>query len=287
MGLDASVMCNCFARGSCKPPPIPAEHLKIDEDGYLNPPAEYDTEKYWNPYYIWKQTCCDHPGMNFACERISNWAGYRLFQEALETVGWENFPVLVKELPSGNGGKTSPSEATRALKELEFFRNLEVVARNTALVDVRTGYVRFEYVAAYEGVFIYGDRSASGAEAGIGEFEFFVRDKETKTDLFRAARFEQTFLDAQVENRAYDGRVQLSDLDSGAIYVGTIAVSGDFIPWPDGRMQDNEGRYRSDYPKEFRVDVREVGPSHFAYAVEPLMRVFQASVTTGNPVRWC
>jgi hypothetical protein len=52
-------------------------------------------------------------------------------------------------------------------------------------------------------------------------------------------------------------------------------------------MQNNKGQFRFGYPKEFCVEHREVVPRHFDYVVDPLIRVFQAAIQTGNPVRWC
>jgi hypothetical protein len=77
------------------------------------------------------------------------------------------------------------------------------------------------------------------------------------------------------------------DLDMGEKFVCETAVGGNSIPWPDGRMQDDEGRWRSEYPSEFHVEIRNVNSSDFDYILEALTDVFQASVGIGNPVRWC
>ena len=116
MGLDATVMCNCFREGKTTPPPFPRDWLEIDEEGYLNLVEEYDSAENWGKHYAWQQSCCQHEGMDFACEHISNWAGYRQFQAALGEVGWQYFPVLEEQLPNANGGLTPSAASVKALR---------------------------------------------------------------------------------------------------------------------------------------------------------------------------
>jgi len=59
------------------------------------------------------------------------------------------------------------------------------------------------------------------------------------------------------------------------------------VPWPDGRWQDDAGRCNSVQPAELHVAPRVVTPADFAHVVEPLERLFRASLETGNPVRRC
>jgi len=86
MGLDATVMCNCFKQGMTTPPPFPREWLYVDEEGCLSLLPEYDTDERWHELYEWRETCCEHPDMDYVSEHISNWSGYRIFQAALESV---------------------------------------------------------------------------------------------------------------------------------------------------------------------------------------------------------
>src|SRR5260370_16920346 len=139
MGLDATVSCNCFKQGRTTPPPIPQDWLYLDDEGYWSCRPGHEAEHSWPELYRWKQKCCEHEGMNYASERISNWAGYRLFQEALEKVGWENFPTLQRELPNANGGRMFPESAKQALLELDRFRQFREIVMNALLIDTRTG----------------------------------------------------------------------------------------------------------------------------------------------------
>ncbi len=200
MGLDATVSCNCFKEGRTTAPPIPKEWLYLDEEGYWSCLPEHEEKHSWSELYQWEQTCCDHEGMNYARERISNWAGLRLFQQALEKAGWENFPILRTELPNANGGKTLSEMARKAILEIQRFRQFREIGRNAALIDTKTGHLIFEHVAVYDGIFIYGGRS--GLNAGIGDKDFFIRDRESGTVLFWATRIGQKLLDPVQEGKA-------------------------------------------------------------------------------------
>ena len=77
MGLDASVMCNCYRQGEATPCPFP-EHFSVDADGFpaLNLLYEYNEDKF-DAFDTWLATCCDHPNMDYAAvfvgelERVS------------------------------------------------------------------------------------------------------------------------------------------------------------------------------------------------------------------------
>ena len=78
MGLDASVMCNCYAGGLTTPPPH-QEHVCVQE-GYLELDTPWETHQAEHcAFDEWMAGACAHEGMNAACEHIANWTGYRLF----------------------------------------------------------------------------------------------------------------------------------------------------------------------------------------------------------------
>jgi len=146
MGLDATVMCNCYRDGLTSKPPVPRDWLEFDSEGHLN--LEYDSDDHFLKFWRWMETCCTHPEMDAASERIANWSGYRLFQEALGKVGWDQFPVLGRELPRANGGKTDSSAAEAALGELMLFRREGDVGKAVSLFDTATGEMLQAAVAA-------------------------------------------------------------------------------------------------------------------------------------------
>ncbi|MEZ6070030.1 MAG: hypothetical protein R3C10_07060 [Pirellulales bacterium] len=284
MGLDASVMCNCFERGLTSEPPFPRDWLHVDEEGYLNLKPEHDSSERWHLLWEWQRNCCEHEGMNYCSHRISNWYGYRLFQAALQNAGAELFPMLVEELPDLNGGLTESRAAASCLRELATFREKGVIGTKTVLVDTNADVVIREFVAVYEGVFILA--GSAGLHFGLTEFEFYIRDAETGELLFTATRFQQSVQGKKPSGESGE-RVLYTDLDSGATFECSVAVSGQQIPWDDGSLQNDEGRVRFDYPIELHVEPRESLADDFDYVVTPLENVFRASTITGNPVRWC
>lgn len=283
MGLDASVICNCFRDGKTKPPPCPPEWLTIDSEGYVNLKSEYDSEDLWNPLYAWQQSCCEHDGMNYAETHISNWAGYRLFQDALGTIGWEHFPTLESQLPNNNGGLTPAAESTLAIQELLRFENAEQIGLKTVLVDATTGDLLQEHIPSYSGIFFMS--GSNGFDAGLSEDAFFAKDRSSNTELFRAVRFKQFHPDGQPVTGHRAGLVW-EDLDSGQMFISNAAVGGREVPSPDGRWQDDNGRCNISYASEMRVEQRGREVQQYDYVVQALRAVFQASVETGNPVRW-
>src|SRR5262245_25217307 len=109
----------------------------------------------------WLDSACEHPGMRLVFERINNWAGVRVFQEALRRLGPEQFPTVLAEIPSANGGSTSAEAAALALDELERFRRADAAWARPVLLD-ETDEGLCEYVASYGGLFMF----AAGLQAG-------------------------------------------------------------------------------------------------------------------------
>src|SRR5215203_3499010 len=122
MGLDATVRCRCWEEKRFRTPPPFAEHVRVDEEACLNLdlPWEGNQDKHLR-FARWRETCCTHDRMNYACEAIASWTGYRVFQAKLAEFGWQHFPTLHAVLPKGNGGLTSPQNSATALIELDDF----------------------------------------------------------------------------------------------------------------------------------------------------------------------
>src|SRR3954466_6093552 len=154
MGLDATVMCNCYAQGLTTPPPVARELIYFNRDGYLSINLPYDgNEELVEAFDRWCEESCAHPNMWYADVRVSNWAGYRLFKWALDRAGWEHFPTLRRELPEGNDGATAARVAALALPELEYFKEQTDLGTGYFLVDTEANEVLAQHVLDYEGVF--------------------------------------------------------------------------------------------------------------------------------------
>jgi hypothetical protein len=286
MGLGATVMCNCYALGKTSPPPV-AGSVSVDADGYLTLDLPFEgNEEAHEEFDRWLESACEHPGMEYASEHICNWPGYSAFVQALGQLGWENFPTLLAELPEANGGVLPAESAPAALGELSVFRARPDRTWGVFLVDSETGRPLQQYNPAGKGVFVWS--GSEGVELGFDPEGFFVATRgEPRCELFRSMRFEQRLLEPQTTESYRPGKVEFVDLETGLQFVGRTAVSGKQVPWPDGRMENDKGQCRFEYPRLLHVERRGRTAADFAYIVDPLTRVLQAAVKTGNPVRWC
>jgi hypothetical protein len=275
MGVDASVMCNCYRDGKTKPCPFP-DNFWIDEDGFpsLNLPYD-DNENKSDEFDQWLATCCEHPNMDYKAQFIANWKGYRAFLDALEQIGWEQFPALHAELPSGNQGLTSAKAAALALKELEHFKTQGGKITRTFLINDETNAIVGSSHLAFDGMFGWNGRT--GMSIGFDDKGFFIVDTwEMNRELFRAMRFEQHALPAESLDKPQ--QYEYIDLDSKRRFVCSTPVRV-FV-------EDTAGQLKQEYPHRLRVEQRSIGADYFGYILEPLTAIFQASIETGNPVRW-
>jgi hypothetical protein len=188
MGLNASVMCTCYARGQTATPPTP-ERVRLDADCYLmlDLPWEGHAAEH-EAFDTWRRSACAHEDMCAASEHISNWSGYRLFQEALGEVGWVHFPTLRAALPETNGGVIKAAESALCLKELaEFERHYR--AEVSVLFETASGAALHDHVRSYQGIFVH---SSIGLDVGVDDEGLFVREAAAPhRERFRAMRIEQ------------------------------------------------------------------------------------------------
>ncbi|WP_026414174.1 hypothetical protein [Actinomadura oligospora] len=265
MGLDAFVLCRCWQDGHTTEPPVPRHLVKADEYGpYLDDgSAEGALGASLNAaFWEWRtHAACAHEDMEVARERISNWGGYRYLKEAMEVAGWERFPVLREYLPDANGGELPTERAREALGELAAFRGCDDVGRETVLLDEDTGNVLATNIRAYGGVFVWD--GIAKRRVGVDERGLFVVD-DSDRELFRALRCTQ--------RRVRAGRVRFRTADGEETTLDLTSTIGE---------QDGA------YPQRLNVVERPLSGTYFDYAVEPLRRVCEASVRTGNPVVWC
>ena len=259
MGLDAFVYCRCWQDGLATPCPVGP--VGYDEDGWLAlvQAGEYDGAAD-NAFYAWMTgDACPHRHMELVSERVSNWSGVRLFQQALRAAGEHRFPTLAAALPDLNGGSLPADRAAVALAELDVIAGTERITDEVELIDEATGAVVMQYVEAYRGLFMFGP----GFQAGVDPDGFFVLDRaDPPVTLFRAVRFGQRPLPGD--------RVELTA--GGTRTVVAMRPVGEHGEPP---------------PERLAVRTRSRSGGDFAYIVEPLRRLCAASVATGNPVMWC
>lgn len=288
MGLDATVMCTCWAERRIPAPPF-ADLLLLSEDGYLTLAVPYEgNEALHAELDRWISTACEHPEMEAADEWIGNWSGYRSFQAALGEAGWEHFPVLRRQLPATNGGQTPAEEARRMLGELELFSGWGSFGERHVLLDADTGESIAESIAAYEGVFVMS--GFDGLEIGLDERGCFVRRRrghaESREEVFRSTDFTQELLEPERTEAHEHGRVRFVDRVTGVALECRTSISGGAIPWPDGRMTNDQGKARFRHPARMYTARGERRPDDHREVIAALRRVCLASAETGNPIRW-
>ncbi|MFJ5542955.1 hypothetical protein [Micromonospora chalcea] len=257
MGLDAFVYCRCWQDG--RTTPCPVEPVGLDEDGCLALLRQWEgNEAAHHTFDAWLAEACPHEAMEQASEHVSNWAGVRLFQQALRAAGEHRFPTLAAALPDANGGSLPADRAAVVLAELDAIAGTDRITDEVELIDEATGAVVMQYVEAYRGLFMFGP----DFQAGVDPDGFFVLDRaDPPATLFRAVRFGQRPLPGD--------RVELT---AG----GTRTVLA----------MRPVGTHGEPPPERLAVRSRSRSGDDFAYIVEPLRRLCAASVATGNPVMW-
>ncbi len=275
MGLDASVMCNCYRDGKTTVCPFP-DDFYIDEEGFpVLRLGDFDDEEKSDQFDTWLATCCEHPDMDYRSVFVANWRGYRSFLDALEQLGWDHFPILHAELPDGNEGVTSATAASAALHELSFFKAKGDGIPKIFLVNTETGAIIGASMVDQSNPFGLDPRT--GLNTGFDEEGFFIRDAwELNRELFRAMRFEQHVVDAEGLDKPQ--QYEYVDLEHNRRYVCSTPI----------RLFERAdlGQLKQVYPSKMHIEKRSVDAAYFGYILQPLMAIFEASVETGNPVRW-
>jgi hypothetical protein len=290
MGLDAFVSCRCWQDGLTTPPPVPRELVVCDEETRLDLTIPYDgNEDLYRDLDNWVHSgACGHEQMDQASVHVSNWTGYRLFQEALKTAGWQHFPTLQAYLPQDNGGSLPAREAPRALAELQRFTSQTRLGTYTYLADEETGERLGEYVPAYRGVFCWDPHDKN---VGVDPAGLFVVDTRARPprEVFRSPRCSQEVIGVTRTWRskllrlpgARTGRsvtVRLTDASTARSV--TVRLS-DPITRPDADPDPAR------YPRHLRVAAEPFTAGDFAAIVQALEEVLHAAIETGNPVIWC
>lgn len=262
MGLDAGVRCRCWEEGLCAPTRLkPHIYLDVRSD-ILDIALPWDThEKEVREFDQWVEHACAHSGMRQAQEHVQSWPGVRAFQNALRTIGEECFRTLLREIPDGNGGLTSPEAAKDCLQELDRFQSAGTFGCHIELVDSDTGSRLAERTEDYDGWF--ASFGKTGYEFSLsGDGHMLIRHKQLGI-VFRAKTFTQS--------RTPDGQF---------IYTGLL--DGAQCVCPDG-LEDDE---TSEYPSRLSVVIGRDNVERHNYIVSALRLVFSAAIETDHPVSW-
>lgn len=271
MGLDAVVRCRCWESRPPEPELLRGL-IRLDED-FASPDLSVDfmgNEHLYDALREWITSFCPHEDMEFAAERIANWAGVSEFVHVLRTVSARRFATLIAAMPAANGGRVDATKAKQMLAELDEFDATGRFGRRTVLIADDDDS---EVASAAEGdvCMIALNRTH---KIGVDDQGFFVvRDEAI---VFRSRRFAQMLKPSKDPNTV---RATFRALDSAAVCDDAIALGHDYQP-------DSEGRYRPRYAEHFRVEIGSLSASDFGYITGSLRSICEASVATGNPILW-
>ncbi len=273
MGLDAAVGCNCYRDGKTSEPPVPRSYIERGDDHRFSLKDGYFGE-YFDEFWNWAVSCCPHPQMDFASERIANWAGYRSFMHALDSVGGiKRFPVLRAQMPDGSYGQVSPKDSRRALDELRDFESVEQIRMGTFLIDADSGEMLQERVESYDGEFMWS-RPFTGS---LLPDRLIVVNNESNDIVFSSAEFQQR-VSEHAKGDESEKTAEWTGLETGASFKSGIVL---------GREVDGDrGRVSIEPASHLKVQLLPIKPARFEHTLNALRTVFEASVETGNPVAW-
>jgi len=322
MGLDAFVRCDCWEKGLQVPPAL-KPHVYLDDEGSLalREPAGEDARLY-DQFAEWRQSACPHEDMEYANERVANWAGVRIFSDLLTDLGRNRFSSLLQALPEGNGGQTSAIAARHMLSELDYLASLVSLGEKSVLVDSDSGEELYQASSAYDGRLAIGPTFHTGLDHEGFFVDFTARAAPMRRlapimailrlgltgrcplsamsrftllclglaprEVFRSKRFEQILLEPKkADNMEEDQWVMFRSCDGRQSLICDLPVSGDFIPWSNGEMEDEHGRMRFHRPRFLHFEQRERTRQEYDYIVQPLRVLCEAAIATGNPICWC
>lgn len=284
MGLEASVMCTCYADGKTRPFPL-AGRFFINPNGFpdVEMPSLGEDER--RIFYQWLRTACEHPGMIQSAVYIASWPDYAALLLALEAVGWDNFPNLDAQLPNQEPSLTPAAFVPAMRAELARVRALSTMGEKIFVIDAETGDRLYAHVPEHGNTFIWDGEN--GLNIGVDHDGIFITDGwDGDKVVFRARQLQQELLEPELTEQRLPGRVRYTDVETGRTFECKTPIPGGEIPWPDGRMRDDEERFRLSYPRQIAMQSQALTPDYFAPLLEQIDTILQASEATGNPVRW-
>lgn len=280
MSYSSFVVCRCYQDGKTSVPPFP-ELVVLDEDGLSLdiPETDLHTDEDWALYFEkqnqfdeWKHTACPHEAMEYAEAWLANGMGMAGFKSYLYSQGgMEVFPVLLKELPSANGGCMPASQAEKALHELHYLKGLKVPMEKIVLREKESKNVIM--IGDYEDTIPFAFFDLNKKMILDNRGFFIVETKEVdgvENDyiLFQAMEFSTVVVEEK--------RIAYCDHHAKSLRIGS------YFPMQLGENKPLETETAYEVVKEiYQSD------SYWNYIVEALEKICKAAVETQNPVHWC
>lgn len=275
MSYSGIVICRCYQDGITAKPPY-EEYVVFDENG-LNIDYPYpDNDQNWDDFYQkdtsfkdWKSNSCQHKDMEFVDEFLTNSSGMAAFRVALqESGGVDKFPTIIAELPTCNGGCMSADKAKKVLEELEIFEKSNQKQTKIYLRNTGTDHIIAICEEDSHSIFAFFAKDYCYA---LDKNGFFIlrreieNERELHYEVFRSNNF-------RIVNDA-NKRTTVINQNSIQRFTGAIPLEENI-----------------EYPsvQNYNVKIKQEQVSDYCgYITEPLRKLVEGSIATGNPIHWC
>jgi hypothetical protein len=132
MGLDAYILCDCFAAGRLKSPPPFPDRISLDETGdvELRPPSTLEEDLAFDDWRF--NQACPHEGFILLRRRLGNLWGVQWIREMLHQISRDpgaEFPILrgrVVHSGSHGGDSLTLAQVSELRGELDRLRNRDL-----------------------------------------------------------------------------------------------------------------------------------------------------------------
>ncbi|MFD2823426.1 hypothetical protein ACFS5M_07070 [Lacinutrix iliipiscaria] len=277
MSYSAFVVCNCYQKGKTVEPPH-KEYIKFDEDGlFLDIPNdlwdknEKKVLQMDSDFDNWKNSACEHEEMELCYEYLSNTLGMVEFKGVIERLGGkEKFPILSKFLPTANGGTLPAKFTPEVLKEIDEFEKQKLNENRILLFEVSTNELKATVNAETYLIFVLTAYNKNNY--GIDKDGFFIlenvkeNDQEVSYVVFRSKNFIQKYISID--------KFMFIDKKTNNSFICNVG------------LHPHESNPKKEY--EFLIKENTVKiVDEYKYMTEPLKKLAEASMESGNPIHWC
>lgn len=270
MGYSAFVLCNCYKEGKINSKPPHEEFIILDEEGLeLNLPWEGNQDKY-SAFWRWLQgNVCSHVNMQYCKEDLANSSGMGGFRNICHKLGETQFPILNQYLPTANGGYLPARYASQLLEELYKMSHLDSNERMIVLKEKNRDEVVYSTNIGYDREFYFGGNTPFNC--GIGDAGFYVVKKYN----FFNFRFKRKIWISKsfTQEKDKSGKFFFKDKISGK----KLSINFNLL------ILEKE---KNEYFEFEVIEKQSTVIEEYSYIIEPLIKLANASIETGNNICW-
>lgn len=266
MGFDAKVKCNCYRDNKLSSPPPYAEFVKEDDWG-LELDLDYrSNKKAFQEFEAWLDSNpCEHEGFDMYYARLGNLSGMSAILTMLSEIGGDERYPMLHEYMGVHDNEIPASDAPKLLAEVNRFKTERSTEAKVCLVNTtQNEFIHEVNINAVINMIYTEFYTATLSENGFSItqklFDGIIMTEETET-VFSSKAFTQT----KTENGFL-----LTDLATNNTFEWHMNIS-----------------YQAHDLNEltFEVTTRKTTVAEeYAYLMEVLTNLANASMETGNPI---